>query len=62
RYNWVGIFDAPWLLTKNAAGNDVPLRTYQGPAYKGGYSDHLPIFLDIKLAQKRTAGIKDTDR
>ncbi len=62
RHNWVGIFDAPWLLTKNAAGIDVPLRTYQGPAYKGGYSDHLPIFLDIKLAQKRTAGIKDADR
>lgn len=45
----VGIFDAPWLLTKNAAGNLVPFRTFQGPAYKGGYSDHLPIFLDIYL-------------
>ena len=42
-----GIFDAPWLLTKNAAGQDVVFRTYQGPAYKGGYSDHLPIFLDL---------------
>jgi len=45
----VGIFDAPWLLTKNAAGTLVPFRTFQGPAYKGGYSDHLPIFLDIYL-------------
>lgn len=49
RSNDVGIFDAPWLLTKNAAGNDVPFRSYQGPAYKGGYSDHLPIFLDLLL-------------
>lgn len=47
RINALGIFDAPWLLTKNAAGNDVPLRTFQGPAYKGGYSDHLPVFLDL---------------
>lgn len=45
--NSAGIFDAPWLLTKNAAGQDVVFRTYQGPAYKGGYSDHLPIFLDL---------------
>lgn len=47
RLNSLGIFDAPWLLTKNAAGNDVPFRTFQGPAYKGGYSDHLPVFLDL---------------
>lgn len=47
RINSAGIFDAPWLLTKNAAGQDVVFRTFQGPAYKGGYSDHLPIFLDL---------------
>lgn len=50
--NDVGIFDAPWLLTQNAAGNDVPFRSYQGPAYKGGFSDHLPIFLDLYLQEK----------
>lgn len=48
-YGQVGIFDAPWLLKLNAAGNSVTNRTYQGPAYKGGYSDHLPIFLDLVL-------------
>ena len=47
RVNSAGIFDAPWLLSKNAAGQDVVFRTYQGPAYKGGYSDHLPVFLDL---------------
>jgi len=51
--NWVGIFNAPWLLKKNAANNDVPHRTFQGPAYKGGFSDHLPIFLDLKLSEKQ---------
>jgi len=50
--NAVGIFDAPWLLTKNAAGQDVVFRTYQGPAYKGGYSDHLPIFLDLYFGRE----------
>ncbi len=50
----IGIYDAPWLLKKNAAGNDVPHRTFQGPAYQGGYSDHLPIFLDIILQPKKT--------
>lgn len=49
-YSSVGIFDAPWLLKLNAAGNSVTHRTYQGPAYKGGYSDHLPIFLDLLMS------------
>jgi hypothetical protein len=58
----VGIFDPPWLLKKNAAGVDVTNRTYQGPAYKGGYSDHLPVFLDLYLFQKEIgAEISDTD-
>jgi predicted extracellular nuclease len=51
--DWVGIFNAPWLLKKNAANNDVPHRTFQGPAYKGGYSDHLPIFLDLRIVEKQ---------
>lgn len=45
----VGVFDAPWLITRNAAGNTTTYRTYMGPAYKGGYSDHLPTFIDIQL-------------
>ena len=51
-FEFVGIFDAPWLLKENAAGNSVTNRTYQGPAYKGGYSDHLPIFLDLVISEK----------
>jgi endonuclease/exonuclease/phosphatase family metal-dependent hydrolase len=33
----------PFLLTEKGA----PLRTYQGPVYKGGFSDHLPIWVDL---------------
>jgi predicted extracellular nuclease len=44
----VGIFKPDWLLYKG----DRPNRTYGGPNYYGGYSDHLPIFLDIELMEE----------
>ena len=25
----------------------VPWRTYRGPVYQGGYSDHLPLWVDL---------------
>ena len=25
-----------------------PCPTYRGPRYVGGYSDHLPIYIDLK--------------
>lgn len=34
----------PFLLTEKG----VPWRTFQGPVYKGGYSDHLPLYVEIK--------------
>lgn len=29
-----------------------PFRTFIGPRYEGGYSDHLPVFIDIDLPRK----------
>ncbi|MBO3697070.1 endonuclease/exonuclease/phosphatase family protein [Roseivirga sp. E12] len=43
------IFDMPFLITEGATGATRPFRTYQGPKYIGGYSDHLPILLDLVL-------------
>lgn len=43
------IFDMPFLITEGATGATRPFRTYQGPKYLGGYSDHLPILLDLVL-------------
>jgi predicted extracellular nuclease len=38
------IFDAPYLLVKDEKhGGYKTFRTYLGPRYLGGYSDHLPI-------------------
>ena len=46
------IFDLPYLITKGATGATRPFRTYQGPSYIGGYSDHLPIIMDLVLIEK----------
>lgn len=41
----VHIFDAPWVMYDHPkAGMKIPNRTYGGPNYFGGYSDHLAIW------------------
>lgn len=34
-------------------GNQVPSRTYGGKKYYGGYSDHYPVYLTLKLKNAR---------
>lgn len=42
------VFDAPFLLRDDTKHFGLrPSRTYYGYRYEGGYSDHLPIILDI---------------
>ena len=44
----VRIFQPDFLLEKETVFlGSKPLRTYAGPRYTGGFSDHLPIYLDI---------------
>lgn len=44
------IFDAPWLLTDDTRNmGKEPFRTYGGPKYLGGYSDHLPVYIDLYI-------------
>lgn len=42
------IFEAPFLLMpdENGLGNK-PYRTYNGMTYQGGFSDHLPLYVDF---------------
>lgn len=48
------IFRAPWLLKPDTRDmGEHPFRTYQGPKYLGGYSDHLPIYLDLIMLDKQ---------
>ncbi|MBE2247890.1 MAG: endonuclease [Candidatus Competibacteraceae bacterium] len=42
------IFDADWLLEEDTKYMGImPFRTYAGPKYLGGFSDHLPVFIDL---------------
>lgn len=42
--------EPPFLLTRDRRyGGRKPLRTYSGPRYLGGVSDHLPILLFLSL-------------
>lgn len=38
-----------WMMYTNDEGEVYPNRTYGGPNYYGGYSDHLPIFMELRL-------------
>jgi hypothetical protein len=51
------IIDFPFLLERdNQFGGDKPFRTYLGMRYHGGYSDHLPVWIDLKT---RNSGGED---
>ncbi|MGB0932360.1 MAG: hypothetical protein ACPGVB_16380, partial [Chitinophagales bacterium] len=39
------IFQEDWMMYDDKKKGKVPSRTYGGPNYYGGYSDHLPVFL-----------------
>jgi endonuclease/exonuclease/phosphatase family metal-dependent hydrolase len=49
RENRAWIFAAPFMIETTDDGAQRPFRTFVGRTYKGGYSDHYPIFLDILL-------------
>jgi len=45
----LGIFQEEWMMFKSDRNGWTPNRTYGGPNYYGGFSDHLPIYLEMKL-------------
>ena len=50
RLLYTGIIDHDFLLEPDEAyTGKKPFRTYNGYIYKGGYSDHLPVVLEISL-------------
>ena len=47
------IIHEPMLLTEDATYHGVKLnRTYIGPKYQGGFSDHLPVVLLLRYSRK----------
>jgi endonuclease/exonuclease/phosphatase family metal-dependent hydrolase len=44
------IVDLPFLLERDAAmGGTRPFRTYNGFKYAGGFSDHLPVLIELEV-------------
>lgn len=41
------VFKEKFLLEENSSGGYKPYRTYLGMKYHGGFSDHLPVFVDV---------------
>ena len=49
----VYIYDAEWIMETDEKYLGLkPKRTYNGFTYQNGYSDHLPIILDVKLLKR----------
>lgn len=43
-----GIFVRDYMVHREGRSRGYPLRTFRGQNYIGGYSDHLPVFLDLE--------------
>ncbi len=43
----MAIFQQDWMMYDDKKKGKVPSRTYGGPNYYGGYSDHLPVYLQL---------------
>ena len=42
------LYAPPWLLMEDSKyGDNKPYSTFYGWRYQGGYSDHLPIYVDV---------------
>jgi exonuclease III len=51
--NQMQTFQAPWLFDQGTDPLAPTLyRTFVGPRYQGGYSDHLPVFVDYRINRK----------
>ncbi len=43
------IFRGKWMLYESRSGEMLPDRTYGGKKYYGGYSDHLPVYINFSV-------------
>lgn len=47
--NEAHVYKEDFLLQNNKKGNPTVYRTYSGLKYVGGYSDHLPIYMNLNI-------------
>ncbi len=43
------IFQQDWMMYDDSKHGKVPSKSYGGPNYYGGYSDHLPVYIDLVI-------------
>ncbi|MDX1773170.1 endonuclease [Oceanihabitans sediminis] len=48
QFHKADIFDADFLKISSGKFKGAPFRTYVGKKYKGGYSDHFPVYITLK--------------
>jgi hypothetical protein len=51
RGNEGSIYNKKWLMFSHPKYGDTPNRTYSGPIYHGGFSDHLPVYIDLEFGK-----------
>lgn len=44
---WCHIFKPDYLLEQEGAYRGYPFRSFVGKSYRGGFSDHLPVYINI---------------
>lgn len=50
------VFSRNFMLTEDKTnGGKRPRKTFNGMKYESGYSDHLPVFVDFKIEDKKQA-------
>lgn len=49
KFNEANIFDESFLTQYKGKYKGQPFRTYAGKKYKGGYSDHFPVYVKLNL-------------
>ena len=49
--NSATVFSPEWLQQQGGDYDGYPHRTYAGPNYLGGYSDHFPVFIEFLIKE-----------
>lgn len=55
RFDKAEIFDEKFLTQYKGKFKGQPFRTYVGKKYKGGYSDHFPVYIQINTVEKSSS-------
>lgn len=55
RFDMADIFDEKFLTQYKGKFKGQPFRTYVGTKYKGGYSDHFPVYVQLNVTERMSS-------